>query len=333
LDYKKILDDLKKKEYAPVYFLQGEEPYFIDQIVNYIDKKVLSEGEKSFNQVVLYGKETDFKQVVDQAMQFPMMSSHRVVIVKEAQSMPTLDKLETYLKNPSPQTILVIAHKYKKVDKRKKGFWNAIKKNAVILETKKLYDNQVPQYITAMAKDNKLSIDNKTAFILSEHLGNDLSKIANEIDKLALNLPAGSTIDANHVQEYVGISKEYNVFELQNALGQKNKAKAYAIIKYLAQHSKANPIQRNIGSFFNYFSTLFLAKKYEKADDRTFASKAKVNPYFAKDYKSAAGNYTMDQIKRAFKLIHEMDKSSKGVEVRRSTDMGIYQEFLFKLFS
>ena len=158
MDYKKILDDLKKKEYAPVYFLQGEEPYFIDQIVNYIDKKVLSEGEKSFNQVVLYGKETDFKQVVDQAMQFPMMSSHRVVIVKEAQSMSTLDKLETYLKNPSPQTILVIAHKYKKVDKRKKGFWNAIKKNAVILETKKLYDNQVPQYITAMAKDNKLLI-------------------------------------------------------------------------------------------------------------------------------------------------------------------------------
>lgn len=333
MDYKKILDDLKKKEYAPVYFLQGEEPYFIDQIVNYIDKKVLSEGEKSFNQVVLYGKETDFKQVVDQAMQFPMMSSHRVVIVKEAQSMSTLDKLETYLKNPSPQTILVIAHKYKKVDKRKKGFWNAIKKNAVILETKKLYDNQVPQYITAMAKDNKLLIDNKTAFILSEHLGNDLSKIANEIDKLALNLPAGSTIDANHIHEYVGISKEYNVFELQNALGQKNKAKAYAIIKYLSQHSKANPIQRNIGSFFNYFSTLFLAKKYEKADDRTFASKAKVNPYFAKDYKSAAGNYTMDQIKRAFKLIHEMDKSSKGVEVRRSTDMGIYQMFLFKLFS
>jgi len=333
LDYKKILTDLKKKEYAPVYFLQGEEPYFIDQIVDYIDQNVLSEGEKSFNQVVLYGKETDFKQVVDQAMQFPMMSSHRVVIVKEAQSMTTLDKLETYLKNPSQQTILVIAHKYKKVDKRKKGFWTAIKKNAVILETKKLYDNQVPQYIIAMAKDNKLSIDNKTAFILSEHLGNDLSKIANEIDKLALNMPEGSTIDANHIQQYVGISKDYNVFELQNALGRKDKAKAYAIIKYLAQNSKANPIQRNIGSFFNYFSTLFVAKKYEKADDRTFASKAKVNPYFAKDYKAAASNYTMPQIKRAFKLIHQMDKSSKGVEVRRSTDMGIYQEFLFKLFS
>lgn len=333
MDYKKILTDLKKKEYAPVYFLQGEEPYFIDQIVDYIDQNVLSEGEKSFNQVVLYGKETDFKQVVDQAMQFPMMSSHRVVIVKEAQSMTTLDKLETYLKNPSQQTILVIAHKYKKVDKRKKGFWTAIKKNAVILETKKLYDNQVPQYIIAMAKDNKLSIDNKTAFILSEHLGNDLSKIANEIDKLALNMPEGSTIDANHIQQYVGISKDYNVFELQNALGRKDKAKAYAIIKYLAQNSKANPIQRNIGSFFNYFSTLFVAKKYEKADDRTFASKAKVNPYFAKDYKAAASNYTMPQIKRAFKLIHQMDKSSKGVEVRRSTDMGIYQEFLFKLFS
>jgi len=333
LDHKKILADLKNKEYAPVYFLQGEEAYFIDKIVDYIDHNVLTEGEKSFNQVVLYGKETDFKQVVDQAMQFPMMSSHRVVIVKEAQSMTTLDKLETYLNNPSKQTILVLAHKHKKVDKRKKGFWNAVKKNAVIFETKKLYDNQVPQYIIAMAKDNKLSIDNKTAYILSEHLGNNLSKIANEIDKLALNIPAGTTIDANHIQQFVGISKDYNVFELQNALGQKNKTKAYTIIKYLSQNSKANPIQRNIASFFNYFSTLLIAKKYEKSDDRTFASKAKVNPFFAKDYKSAAANYTMEQIKQALKLIHEMDKSSKGVEVRRSTDMGIYQEFLFKLFA
>ena len=333
MDHKKILTDLKNKNYAPVYFLQGEEPYFIDLIVDYIDKEVLNEGEKSFNQVVLYGKETDFKQVVDQAMQFPMMASHRVVIIKEAQSMTSLDKLEKYISNPSSQTILVIAHKHKKVDKRKKGFWNAIKKNAVILETKKLYDNQIPAYIISIAKENNLSIDNKTAFILAEHLGNDLSKISNEIEKLALNVPAGSTIDANHIQQYVGISKDYNVFELQNALGSKNKAKAYAIIKYLAQNSKANPIQRNIGSFFNYFSILYVAKKYENADDRTFASKAKVNPYFAKDYKAAAKNYTLAQIRRAFKLIHIMDKSSKGVEVRRSNDLGIYQEFLFKLFS
>lgn len=333
MNHNNILADLKNKVYSPVYFLQGEETYFIDLIVDYIDKNVLSEGEKSFNQVVLYGKETDFKQVVDQAMQFPMMASHRVVIIKEAQSMGSLDKLEKYLNNPSPQTILVIAHKHKNIDKRKKAFWNAIKKNAVILETKKLYDNKVPAYIISMAKEKDLIIDNKTAFILSQHLGNNLSKIANEIEKLALNLPKGSTINANHIQQFVGISKDYNVFELQNAIGAKNKAKAYTIIKYLAEHSKTNPIQRNIGSFFNYFSTLFIAKKYEKADDRSFASKTKINPFFAKDYKSAASNYTLDQIKRALKLVHEMDKASKGVEVRRSNDLGIYQEFLFKLFS
>ncbi|MBT8232991.1 MAG: DNA polymerase III subunit delta [Saprospiraceae bacterium] len=333
MDYKKILANLKKKDYAPVYFLQGEESYFIDQIVDYIDKEILTEGEKSFNQVVLYGKETDFKQVVDQAMQFPMMAAYRVVIVKEAQSMSSLEKLSSYIDNPSTQTILVLAHKHKKFDKRKKAFWAALKKNAVVLETKKLYDNQVPAHIIAKSKENNLRIDNKTAFILSEHLGNDLSKIANEIEKLALNIPAGSTIDLNHIQQFVGISKDYNVFELQKAIGAKNKKKAYAIVKYFAQNSKANPIQRNIGSFYNYFSTLFLSKKFEKADDRTFASKVRVNPYFAKDYKAAASNYTLPQIKRAFKLIHAMDKASKGVETRRSNEMGIYQEFLFKLFA
>jgi len=333
MDHKAILTQLKKKEYAPVYFLQGDEPYFIDLIVNYIEKNVLNEGERSFNQVVLYGKETDFKQVLDQARQFPMMSPYRVVIIKEAQSMKGLENLAPYFEKPSEQTILVVAHKYKFIDKRKKKLWSAIKENAVILESKKLYDNKIPAYIVNLAKAKKLTVDNKTAFVIAEHLGNDLSKVSNEIDKLALNLEAGTTVSNDHVQQYIGISKDYNVFEFQKALGQKNKTKAYRIIKYYAQNKKAHPIQMNVGSIYGYFLKLFIAKKYERSDDRTMASKLKVNPFFVGEYKQAVRNYTMPQIKNAFKYIHEMDKKSKGVGSRYANDLGIYQEFLFKLFA
>jgi len=333
MDHLSIIKDLKKKEYAPVYFLHGDEPYFIDEVVNYIEKNVLNEGERSFNQVVLYGKETDFKQVLDQARQFPMMASHRVVIIKEAQSMRSMDELASYFSKPSPQTLLVVAHKYKSIDKRKKKLWSAIKENAVILESKKLYDNKIPPYIVNLAKTQKLSIDNKTAFVIAEHLGNDLSKISNEIDKLALNLEEGTSVTIDHVQEHIGISKDYNIFEFQKSLGQKNKEKAYRIVKYYDQNKKAHPIQMTVGSLYGYFQKLFIAKKYERGDDRTFASKLKVNPFFAGEYKQAARNYTVPQVKRAFKLLHEMDKKSKGIGTRRATDLGIYQEFLYQLFA
>ena len=332
-DFKLILNDIKAKKYAPVYFLQGDESFFIDQIVEYIEKNVLDEAEKSFNQVVLYGKETDFKQVVDQAMQFPMMASHRVIIVKEAQSMSSIADLASYIAQPSTQSILVLAHKHKKLDKRKKKIWDALKKNAVILETTKLYDNQVPAYVMEFAQAEGLKLDNKSAFLLTEHLGSDLNKIYNEIKKLGLNLEKGSQVTAEDIQNFVGISKDFNVFELQKAIGTKNKLKAYSIVKYFSQNSKAHPIQMNVASLYNYFSSVYVAKKYIKSDDRTLASKLRVNPYFVKDYKMAANQYSLEKIRYAFKMLHRMDKHSKGVEVRKASDLGMYQEFLFGLFS
>ena len=333
MDYKQIIGDLKSGKYAPIYFLHGEEPYFIDRVSDYIENNILTEGEKSFNQIVLYGKETEFKQVLDQSMQFPMMAQYRVVILKEAQSMSGLENLSGYFNNPSPQTILVIAHKYKKVDKRKKKLWSALQSNAVILESKKLYDNQIPHLIQDICKDSNLKINGRAAFVLSEHLGNDISKISNEIEKLALNLTPGSEIQMEDIHNYVGISKDFNIFELQKAIGTKDKIKAYSIAKYFSQNKKAHPIQMNVGSLYNYFTTLFLAKKYEKSPDKTLASKARINPYFVKEYKAAAQNYSIHQIHRAFRLLNEMDKSSKGVGKRRIDDLGMYQEFLFKLFS
>ncbi len=333
MDHNKILSDLKSGNFAPIYFLHGEEDYFIDLVSDYIEDNILNEGEKSFNQVVLYGKEVDFKQVTDQVMQYPMMASHRVVLVKEAQSMSSLAELAPYFSNPSESSILVISHKHKSFDKRKKKAWDALKKNAVILESKKLYDNQIPAYITGIANEHQLKISNKTAFIISEHLGNDLNKISNEIEKLRLNLNEGTEITADHVQEFIGISKDYNIFELQKAIGSKNKMKAYSIVKYFSENKKTHPIQLNIGSLYNYFSTLLIAKKYEHKDDRVFAQKAKINPYFARDYKSAAKYYSYPQIRKSFELLHQMDKASKGVESRRFNELGLYQEFLYKLFA
>ena len=333
MDHKSILKELKSGNYSPVYFLQSEEPYYIDVIVDYIENSILDEGEKSFNQVTLYGKETDFKQVIDQSLQFPMMASHRVVVVKEAQEMSSLIKLADYIAQPSPQTILVLAHKHKKLDKRKKKIWTALKKNAVVLDTKKIYDNQVPGLISGMAKEKNINLSPKIANMIAEHLGANLSKINNELDKLSLNLDSSTAVTMEHVETYIGISKDYNVFELQKALGMRDKSKAYKIIEYFSRNHKAHPIQMNIGALFNYFSKLFIAKKYINADNKTFASATKVNPFFAQEYKSAAKNYELDELKKVFRLIHDMDKKSKGVESKRSDDLCIYRQFLFGLFN
>ena len=332
-EYKQIISDIKAKKYAPIYFLQGPEPYFIDMVVNEIEHGILPEAEKSFNQAVLYGKESTAKQVIDQAMQYPMMSPYRVVIVKEAQSMSTLSDLVAYVKNPSAQTILVIAYKYKSFDKRKKKFWDAIKKNAVILDTKKLYDNQVPPFITDMVRDKGLKVDSKTAFIIAEHLGSDLSKISNEIEKLSLNFNPGTTVTLDHVQKYIGISKDFNIFELQTAIGQRNKPKCYKIIKYFSENQKAHPIQMNVGALYSYFTKIFITKKYAQSDNKTLASKLRISPFFTSEYKNAAKNFDMAQIRRAFHLLHTMDKHSKGVDSRHNDNLAIYQDFIFKLLA
>ena len=333
MDHNKILQDLKSEKWSPIYFLQSEEPYFIDTIVDYIEHNVLDEASKAFNQVVLYGKETEFKQVLDQAMQFPMMASHRVVIVKEAQELKNIEGLLPYFENPSQQSILVIAHKHKKLDKRKKKIWDALKKNAVILDAKKLYENQIPAYIQSICQSHGLDIDQHAMMLMTEYLGTDLSKVSNEIEKLSLNVEEGTLIQVEHIERYIGINKDYNIFELQKAIGTKNKSKAYRIVKYFAQNEKANPIQRNVASLYGYFSKLFLAKKFQKSDNRTIASKLKINPYFAGEYKQAAQNFSLAQIHTAFNELHNMDKKSKGMGARQADTLGMYQEFLFRIFS
>ncbi|GLR15582.1 DNA polymerase III subunit delta [Portibacter lacus] len=333
MESRDILKELKAGVYKPIYFLSGEEPYYIDQISDYIEDHILDEGGKAFNQVILYGKEVDFKTVVDNARQFPMMAPYRVIIIKEAQEMKSLTSLQSYIENPSPQTILVINYKYKKVDKRT-GFAKAIKANAVLLETKKIYDNQLPGYIDQIAKSNDLKIDQKANVLLATYIGADLSKINNEIGKLALRLEKGETINAQHIEEFVGISKDYNIFELQNALGKRDKVVSFRIVEYFASNEKKNPLIVSINSLYGYFTKVWQTQSLSSLDDKSLASKIGVfSSFFMKDYRLAARNYSKDKLKRILLDLQEYDGYSKGVD-RRNPDQGdLLKELVFKILN
>lgn len=328
-----ILSELKSGNYKPVYFLSGEEPYYVDQISNYIEENVLDEGEKSFNQVILYGKEIDFKAVVDNARQFPMMAPYRVIIVKEAQEMRSLNGLQSYIENPSPQTILVINFKYKKLDKRT-GFAKALKGKAVLLETKKIYDNQLPGYIDQIVKSKGLKIAPKATSLLADYIGTNLSKINNEIEKLDLRLNDGETINAQHIQDYVGISKDFNIFELQAALGKKDKAKSFQIVEYFAANEKKNPLIVSINALYGYFTKVWQTQSLSTMDDRSLASKIGVfSSFFMKDYRLAARNYTPRKIQEILLDLQEYDGFSKGVDRRNPNQGDLLKELVFKILN
>ena len=328
-----ILSELKSGTYKPVYFLSGEEPYYIDQISDFIEENVLDEGGKAFNQVILYGKEIDFKMVVDNARQFPMMAPYRVIIVKEAQEMKTLKDIQSYVESPSPQTVLVINYKYKKLDKRT-GFAKALKGNSVLLETKKIYDNQLPGYIDQIVRSKGLKIDHKATSLLAEYIGTDLSKINNELEKLDLRLKDGETINAQHIQDYVGISKDYNIFELQSALGKRDKAKSFQIVEYFASNEKKNPLIVSINSLYGYFTKVWQTQSLSTMDDRSLASKIGVfSSFFMKDYRLAARNYSPKKLQKVLLDLQEYDGYSKGVDRRNPNQGDLLKELIFKILN
>ena len=330
MKYEKIMQDLKAGIYHPVYLLHGAESFFIDSVTSFIEKNALSEAERSFNQEILYGKDADFKTVVDNARQFPMMAERRVVIVKEAQAMRSLKNLISYIEKPSPQTVLVLAHKNKPLDKRTK-FGKAVSKSAVILDSKKLYDNQVPGWIAAYASAQKLSIEPQATQMLTEYLGQDLSKIVNEIDKIKINLKEGEVITSKLVQEGVGISRDYNVFELNKALSVWDYPKIMRIIYYFEENAKANPMVMVISNLFGYFTKVAITQQNQKASDSELAKKTGVNPFFVKDYRVAARTFRPAQIKQAFKSLHTADRHSKGMGMKSATPLGIMQQLIFEI--
>lgn len=329
----KIVNDIKAGNIKPIYFLMGEEPYYIDKLSDYIEDKVLLEEEKGFNQTVLYGRDVSIEDIVSTAKRYPMMAERQVVIVKEAQDLSrTIDKIENYAENPMASTVLVFCYKYKTLDKRKK-VTKLLAKNGVVYESKKLYENQVGDWIKRVLSGKKYSIEPKANAMLVEFLGTDLSKINNELEKLQIILPKGSTITPYHIEENIGFSKDFNVFELRKAIGDRNQLKAYTIADNFAQNPKDNPIVMTTSLIFSFFVQLL---KYHGLKDKSPGNVAKVlgvNPFFLKDYDIALKNYPMRKVSQIVGSLRDIDVKSKGVGANALPQSDLLKEMLYKIFN
>lgn len=331
-DVIKIVNDIKSKNYKPIYFLCGEETYYIDRISDLIESSVLTEDEKSFNQVVLYGRDTTVEEIVSTAKRFPMMADFQVVIVKEAQNLSkTFEKFESYAVNPQLTTILVFAYR-DKPDGRKKIF-KTIKDKGVWFESKKLYDNQVPDWIVKVLKGQNYGIEPKAAAMLAEFLGTDLAKINNELEKLKIVFPEGHIFTPKNIEENIGFSKDYNVFELKSALATRNQQKAYTIIHNFAANPKDNPIVVVSGQMFTFFAQLL---QYHGLKDKSKFNAAKVlgvNPFFMDEYATASKNYPMRKVSQIIEIIRDMDVKSKGVGSGSMKEDDMLKELVYKIFN
>ncbi len=328
---KEIVKNIKQGVIAPIYFLMGEEAFYIDAISNYIEKTVLDESEKGFNQMVLYGRDVTIDDIVGNAKRYPMMAQRQVVIVKEAQDLSrTIENLVAYVENPQPTTVLVICYKYKKLDARKK-LSEAVKKAGVLFESKKLYENKIPDFIQATLASKGYTITPKAALMLTEFLGTDLGKINNELQKLQLIVKPGAQITPEIVEQNIGISKDFNNFELQKAIGDRDVLKAYAIIQYFGQNPKNNPIVMTVSLLYGFFVKLL---KYHAVSNKTNAAKALgVNPYFIKDYQIAARNYPMKKVSIIISAIRDVDMKSKGVGASNTPQADLLKELLVAIFN
>ena len=332
-DVKQLVTDIKNGNIKPIYLLMGEEPYYIDKISEFIEETILTEEERGFNQMVLYGRDVAVEDIVSNAKRFPMMAERQVVIVKEAQDLSrTFDKLDDYAKNPQPSTVLVLCYKYKTVDKRK-AVYKAIKKSGVVFESKKLYDNQVPDWIKRVLSPKGYTITPKASQLLVEFLGTDLGKINNELEKLQIVLPKNTQITPEHIEENIGISKDYNNFELRKAIGAKDSVKAFKIVQYFADNPKDNPMVVTVALLFNFFSQLLQLHGMNDKNPRSVASALRVNPYFVNEYLDAARNFPMRKVSQVVALLREFDVKSKGVNSNAVPQGDLLKELLVKILN
>ncbi|SMD01052.1 DNA polymerase III subunit delta [Pedobacter africanus] len=334
-----IIKDIKARKFKPVYLLHGEEPYYIDQIIHYMEEHILNDMEKGFNQTVLYGKDTDMATIMNAAKRFPMMSDYQLIVVKEAQDLKWAKEAEgsskqaefvlSYFEKPLPSTILVLGYKYGNFDKRKK-IYKAIDKNGVVFQSDLVRDYKLAQWIDELVKEKGYKIAPQASALMAEYLGADLSKIANEVEKLLLNIGKDTTIDTDIVQKNIGISKEYNVFELQKALAVRNVLKCNQIINYFGDNPKANPMVMVMANLSAYFTKIL---KYHYLPNKGDAAKELgVNPYFVKDFETAARSYNLPKTFEIISLLREYDLKSKGVDsTGNTTDGELLKELLFKM--
>lgn len=327
---KEIVADLKAGKFRPVYLLTGEENYYIDLVSNFFEKNVIADDFRDFDQTVVYGPEVDMPTVIDLAKRYPMMSPVQLVLVKEAQGLARdWELLAKYLENPQPQTVLVFCYRHKKLNKNSKAY-KAINSVGVVFEKNKLRDYEVPGWIANVVQKKGYSITQTGAVLIAESLGNDLGKIANELSKVYISMPEGGTINEDVIETNIGISKEYNAFELQNAIGRRDVVQCNKIVNHFAANPKDNPIQLVIASLYGYFIKVMLY--HQEPDKNKAASVLKVSPYFLKDYEKAAQNYSLGKLASCIGYLYEADLKSKGVRNNGTISDGeILKELVFKI--
>ncbi len=331
MDYNQIIGDLKDKKYAPVYFFEGEEPYFMDQISQYILDNVLTEDEKGFNQSVLYGKDLSIDAIMTASKRFPMMAQRQVVVIREAQNIRNIEDLTPYAENPMRSTLLVINYKYKTIDKRKK-LYKALIKNGVFFESKPLYESNVPAWITKYLKEKNLGIDPRAAQMITDFVGNDLQRIVNELEKVTISMVPGTSIMPEDVERNIGISKEFNMFEFQKALGNKDILKSNLIANYFIDNEKQNPLPVIMGMLVGFFRKILVYHTIEMKSDRNLiAQKLGVNPFFVTDYINAGRNYSLDKAVNTISMMREYDMRSKGARGGSTESGDLLKELVFKI--
>ena len=332
--FEQLMADLKKKIYHPVYLMTGDEPYYIDIATSYIMDNVLTEDEKSFNQTVFYGKDSNTAAIINAAKRYPMMANHQVIIVREAQELRSFDSFIHYIENPLKSTILVINYKFynnKILDKRKK-IYKSFEQNAIVFESKKLYDDKIPAWISQHLAQKNIKIDIKAAAMLTDFLGNDLSKINNELEKLIITLPENHYyISAAHVEKNIGISKDYNNYELQNTLAKKDILQTNRIINYFGENQKNNHITATISSLYFFFSKVLVYHSLKDKSRNNAASALKIHPYFISEYETAAKYYSSGKVMKIISYLREYDLKSKGFGSGSIPAGELLKELIYKI--
>lgn len=315
-----------------MYWLEGEEEFFIDEVMNYAEKNILTESEAGFNLTVFYGRDTQWADVVNACRRYPMFSERQVVLLKEAQAMRDIEKLETYIENPLSSTLLFVSYKNKKVDGRTR-LAKLLKEKATVLSTKKLYESELPEWTQELVRSKGFTINNKALFLLIDHIGNDLSRMSNEIDKLALNLGERKSITEDDIEKYIGVSKDFNVFELQQALATRDLYKAIRIIQYFEANPKAAPLQLVFPSLYNFFSKVLMIHSVPSKDEKGLASAIGVHSFFVKDYIQAARRFNASQLEQIILLLHEYNLKSIGINDAGTEDALLLKEMAVKMIA
>jgi DNA polymerase-3 subunit delta len=326
----KIINEIKKGNVKPVYWLEGEEEFFIDEVMQYAEHNILKESEAGFNLTVFYGRDASWPDVINACRRYPMFAEKQVVLLKEAQSMREIEKLDSYIEKPLHSTLFFVSYKNKKVDGRTR-LAKLLKEKGVVLSTKKLYDSELPEWVQDLVKSKGFTISNKALFLLIDHIGNDLNRLNNEVDKLTINLGSRKGITEDDIEKYIGVSKDFNVFELQQAIAHKDLYKAIRIIQYFEANPKAAPLQLVFPSLYNFFSKVLMTYAVSSKDERSLAAAIGVNAFFAKDYIGASRRFTNEEVEKIILLLHEFNLKSIGVNNAGTSDAMLLKEMVVKM--